>query len=51
MTGTRRALATLSTAFLRIAIPIEERTFPREFGADYDAYGAAVRWRIVPFVY
>jgi hypothetical protein len=51
MTGTRLAFATLSTAYLLIAIPIEERTLRRTFGADYDAYEAGVRWRIVPFLY
>ena len=51
MTGTRLAFASLSTAYLLIAIPIEERTLRRDFGAEYDAYAAAVRWRIVPFLY
>ncbi len=51
MTGTRLAFASLSTAYLLIAIPIEERTLRREFGAEYDAYAAAVPWRIVPFLY
>jgi protein-S-isoprenylcysteine O-methyltransferase Ste14 len=51
MTGTRLVFAAASTAYLIAAIPFEERTLRREFGADYDAYARAIRWRILPFVY
>ena len=51
MTGTRLAFAALSTAYLVVAIPFEERTLRRDFGPTYDAYARDVRWRIVPFVY
>jgi protein-S-isoprenylcysteine O-methyltransferase Ste14 len=51
MTGTRMTFAAVSTAYLVLAIPFEERTLRREFGAEYDAYARAIRWRMAPFVY
>lgn len=51
MTGTRLAFAAISTAYLVLAIPVEERSLRREFGAAYDDYARRVRWRMLPLVY
>lgn len=51
MTGTRLVFAAISTAYLVLVIPIEERSFRRALGAEYEAYARKVRWRIVPGVY
>jgi protein-S-isoprenylcysteine O-methyltransferase Ste14 len=51
MTGTHFAFAAISTSYLALAVPIEERTLRAAFGAEYDAYRRKVRWRMVPFVY
>jgi protein-S-isoprenylcysteine O-methyltransferase Ste14 len=51
MTGTRLAFAAISTAYLALAIPFEERSLTRDFGDDYRSYTRRVRWRMVPFLY
>lgn len=51
MTGSRLVFAVLSTGYLAIAVPFEERTLREQFGAAYDAYTRQVRWRMVPGVY
>jgi methanethiol S-methyltransferase len=51
MTGTRAAFAVVSTAYLALAIPFEERSLRETFGNDYEAYQRKVRWRMVPGVY
>jgi protein-S-isoprenylcysteine O-methyltransferase Ste14 len=51
MTGTRFAFAVISTAYLALAIPYEERTLLGTFGAEYRAYQARVRWRMLPGIY
>jgi len=51
MTGDRFAFAALTTTYLVIAIPWEERSLRRTFGRAYDDYTERVRWRIVPYVY
>ena len=51
MTGDRLAFAAITTAYLVVAVPWEERALRKEFGEDYTRYARAVRWRIVPFVY
>jgi protein-S-isoprenylcysteine O-methyltransferase Ste14 len=51
MTSTRLAFAAISTFYLAVAIPFEERSLRRDFGADYGTYSQRVRWKMVPFLY
>jgi methanethiol S-methyltransferase len=51
MTLTRFVFATVSTMYLALAIPLEERSLIHAFGADYRAYQQKVRWRMIPGVY
>ena len=51
MTGTRAAFAVISTGYLALAIPWEERALVRTFGDEYERYRARVRWRMVPGLY
>ena len=51
MTGDRLAFAAITTLYLVIAIPWEERSLVRSFGDDYRRYTRDVRWRIIPFIY
>lgn len=51
MTGTRLVFAVVSTAYLVIAIPLEERTLVRTIGQPYIDYQRKVKWRLIPGVY
>jgi protein-S-isoprenylcysteine O-methyltransferase Ste14 len=51
MTADRLAFAAITTAYLLVAIPWEERSLRRIFGEPYAQYQRAVRWRVVPYVY
>jgi hypothetical protein len=51
MTGDRLAFAIISSFYLFVAVPWEERSLRQSFGASYDRYKEQVRWRIVPYVY
>lgn len=51
MTATRAVFAAVSTFYLAIAIPWEERGLAARFGPDYEAYRARVRWRMIPWIY
>jgi protein-S-isoprenylcysteine O-methyltransferase Ste14 len=51
MTGTRAAFAVISTAYLMIAIPWEERGLIETFGNEYEVYRRKVRTRMIPWVY
>jgi protein-S-isoprenylcysteine O-methyltransferase Ste14 len=51
MTATRAVFAIVSTAYLMLAVPWEERGLIRTFGKDYEAYQRKVRWRMLPGVY
>ncbi len=51
MTGDRLAFAAMTSIYLLIAIPWEERSLGRTFGEAYSRYKAAVRWRVLPFIY
>ncbi len=51
MTGDRLAFATLTTAYLVVAMPWEERSLISAYGHAYRQYVHQVRWRVVPHVY
>lgn len=51
MTVDRLVWAVVSTAYLVIAIPWEERSLSAAAGPAYSAYQKQVRWRLVPGVY
>ena len=51
LTGDRLAFAIITTAYLVVAIPWEERLLEDVFGDQYARYKQNVRWRLVPFVY
>jgi protein-S-isoprenylcysteine O-methyltransferase Ste14 len=51
MTGDRLAFAVVSTGYLAVAIPFEERSLMRLFGAQYESYRSRVRWRMIPYLY
>jgi hypothetical protein len=51
MTMTRFTFALLSTGYLAIAIPFEERSLVAAFGARYRDYQRSVRWRMIPGLY
>jgi methanethiol S-methyltransferase len=51
MTMTRAVFAGVSTLYLVVAIPLEERGLVHTFGPDYEDYRRRVRWRMLPFVY
>jgi protein-S-isoprenylcysteine O-methyltransferase Ste14 len=51
MTGTRLVFAAISTLYLVVAVPFEERDLARTFGGAYESYRRDVRWRMIPLVY
>jgi protein-S-isoprenylcysteine O-methyltransferase Ste14 len=51
MTSTRLAFAVISSAYLVVAIPFEERSLVETFGDDYRRYQHDVRWRLLPGVW
>ena len=51
MTGTRLVFAAVSTLYLVVAIPFEERQMRRTMGSTYDDYSGVVRWRMLPGIY
>lgn len=51
MTGDRLLFAGVTTLYIAVAIPWEERGLIAEFGEAYERYRRQVRWRVVPFVY
>jgi len=51
MTGDRLAFAAITTLYLAIAIPWEERSLESSFGDEYARYKRDVRWRMIPFIY
>ena len=51
MTGDRLAFATITTGYLIVAIPWEERSLRQSFGGQYERYMRDVRWRMIPFIY
>ncbi len=51
MSSGRLLFAALSTLYLVIAIPLEERSLDAAYGDAYRQYQARVRWRLVPGVF
>ena len=51
MTANRLAFAAITTGYLLLAIPWEERSLLRVFGEPYARYQREVPWRVVPYVY
>ncbi len=51
MTGDRLFFAAISTLYLVIAMPFEERSLRMSFGDAYDDYTRRVRFRLIPYVY
>lgn len=51
MTASRLLFAAISTLYLAVAIPFEERSLEEEFGRAYAAYRRQVRWRLIPGVW
>jgi hypothetical protein len=51
MTAGRLAFAAISTIYLLVAIPFEERSLRERFAGAYDTYARLVRWRVLPGVY
>jgi protein-S-isoprenylcysteine O-methyltransferase Ste14 len=51
MTGDRLAFAAITSIYLVLAVPWEERSLRRAFDGDYETYARHVTWRIIPFVY
>ena len=51
MNGTRLVFAAVSTLYLIVAIPFEERDLNRSFGPAYRHYSDRVRFKILPKIY
>ena len=51
MTGDRFTFAVISSAYLLVAIPWEERSLEATFGDAYAHYRQQVRSRVIPYVY
>lgn len=51
MAFTRLVFAVVSTLYLMIAIPFEERSLIETFGPEYASYQRKVRWRMFPGLY
>jgi protein-S-isoprenylcysteine O-methyltransferase Ste14 len=51
LTRDRLAFATISSLYLFVAVPWEERSLRQLCGEAYVRYERQVKWRIIPFVY
>jgi protein-S-isoprenylcysteine O-methyltransferase Ste14 len=51
MTMTRFVFAVVSSAYLLIAIPFEERSLARLSAGGYEVYMRRVRWKLIPGIY
>jgi protein-S-isoprenylcysteine O-methyltransferase Ste14 len=51
MTATRLVFAAVSSLYLVVAIPFEERELVRTLGAPYEQYCRQLRWKVIPYLY
>ena len=51
MTNDRLAFAAITTIYLVVAIPWEERSLLKSVGEEYARYVRDVKWRMIPFIY
>lgn len=51
MTGGRLTFAAVTSFYLLIAIPWEERSLTQQYGDAYRRYARQVRWRVLPGLY
>ena len=51
MTMTRLVFAVVSSAYVLVAIPFEERSIRAVSAGAYDAYAEQVRWKLLPGIY
>ena len=51
MTNSRLLFAVVSSVYIVLAIPLEERSLRRASGGSYDQYIKAVRWKLIPGLY
>lgn len=51
MNSSRLLFAVVSTAYLIVAIPFEERSLVEAFGEKYQVYQREMRWRLIPYVW
>lgn len=51
MTGTRLTFAAISSLYVLIAIPLEERSLLATTGGAYNRYVNQVRWKLIPGIY
>jgi protein-S-isoprenylcysteine O-methyltransferase Ste14 len=51
MTMTRLVFAVVSTVYVLIAIPFEERTLRAHSAGAYDDYIRRVPWKLIPRIY
>jgi methanethiol S-methyltransferase len=51
MTGTRLLFAVISSAYLLLAIPLEERSLRATTNGAYERYMKRVKWKLVPGIY
>ena len=51
MTMTRLVFAVVSSVYILIAIPFEERTLRAHSAGRYDDYSRRVPWKLIPRIY
>lgn len=51
MTGDRLIFSAITTIYLMMAVPWEERSLTMSYGEEYRQYQRRVRWRIIPYVF
>jgi protein-S-isoprenylcysteine O-methyltransferase Ste14 len=51
MTIDRLTFAVITSTYVVVAVPLEERSLVNVFGEQYTQYVRRVRWRLVPYIY